>query len=610
MIKVNGISKSFADKQILKNVDFSYSYGDKIGLVGRNGSGKSTFFKVLLGEESYDDGEIHISKNYKVGALRQHISFSEKTVIDECALSLSEDEKYNHYKLEKLLFGLGFSKEDMQKDPYSFSGGYQIRINLVKLLATNPNLLLLDEPTNYLDIVSMRWLGSFLKNFDGEVVLITHDSEFMDKVCNKVMGIKRKELHIVSGDTSKFYKKMEDEDVLHEKRRINQQKKVEELEDFIARNRARASTAALAQGKIKELEKMDILEALESDHSLSFSFNYKDTHTKVFGEAKNISFAYDNSDDLFNNLSFTIKKGKCLAIIGKNGKGKSTLLNYLYKKSTGVSYHDSIKIAYFGQTNIETLDPKNSVIDEIQSSDKTLAHSRVRSICGNMMFSADDAKKSIGVLSGGEKSRVTLGKIIATPANLLFLDEPTNHLDMYSIEALQDAIKKFDGSVVLVSHSEKMLHALADELVVFQDGNASHYDCNYEEFLSKHGFSEEENTDEEPIVKKQSTLSNKEIQVKKKELKEYNKKTILPLKRDLEKLENEIISLEDLVEKKNEELVELATNLNTSELQKVSKEVDTLNTKIEFLYDKMEIDSEKLDILIQEYEEKLEKLTK
>jgi len=205
MIKITNLTKSFHAAPLFKNLNFTLAPGNRIGLVGRNGSGKSTLFKIILGEESYDEGEITVSKGYRIGALEQHIAFSQPTVIAECAQVLSEEEQYNLYKIEKLLFGLGFSQDDLEKDPVSFSGGYQIRINLVKLLATEPNLLLLDEPTNYLDIVSMRWLKGFLRRFDGEVILITHDREFMDAVTTHTMGIYRKELKIIKGDTKKYY---------------------------------------------------------------------------------------------------------------------------------------------------------------------------------------------------------------------------------------------------------------------------------------------------------------------------------------------------------------------------------------------------------------------
>ncbi|MBN2722108.1 MAG: ABC-F family ATP-binding cassette domain-containing protein, partial [Campylobacterales bacterium] len=484
MIQLTNITKSFGGQILFNGLSLQMSKGQKIGLIGRNGTGKSTLFKIILGEESYDEGEVSIPKNYRIGTLRQHLKFTKPTVHEECAQVLSEDEQYNFYKIEKILFGLGFSTEDLDKDPLSFSGGYQIRINLAKLLATEPNMLLLDEPTNYLDILSLRWLKQFIREFDGEVILITHDREFMDSVTTHTMGIQRKGLYIVQGDTKKYYETLALQDETYEKTRLNQEKKRKELEEFIARNKARASTAALAQSKVKALEKMEDMESLENENSLSFNFNYKETPAKVVLRAEDLGFGYDANTPLFERLSFTLENGKCLAIIGKNGKGKSTLLNYiageLPKQQGEISFHPSTTIAHFGQTNIERLNTANTIIDEISSVDKKLGIAQVRAICGTMMFSGDLAEKKIEVLSGGEKSRVMLGKIIATPANLLLLDEPTNHLDMQSIDALCDAVESFEGAVIMVTHSEMLLRRLADTLIIFHEGRAEYFDGGYD----------------------------------------------------------------------------------------------------------------------------------
>jgi ATP-binding cassette subfamily F protein 3 len=275
MIELSNISKAYAHKELFSNLNFRLNKGNKVGLVGRNGSGKSTLFKLILGEESPDDGEINIPKNYKIGALRQHLVFSEKTVRAEASQALNEEDKYNVYKVEKILFGLGFTNEDLEKDPMSFSGGYQIRINLARLLVTEPNLLLLDEPTNYLDILSLRWLKSFLKTFEGEVIIITHDRDFMDSVTTHTMGLVRRNLEIIPGDTKKFYTQLEANDEHYEKQKIALDKKRKELEEFIARNKARASTAAQAQSKQKELDKLEDLGSLSHDATLYFYFNFK-----------------------------------------------------------------------------------------------------------------------------------------------------------------------------------------------------------------------------------------------------------------------------------------------------------------------------------------------
>ncbi len=614
MIKIINLSKSFYAVPLFQDLNFTLSSGNRIGLVGRNGSGKSTLFKIILGEEHYDSGDVSIPKGYRVGALKQHIEFSKPTVRDECAQVLSEDEQYNIYKIEKMLFGLGFDQDDLDKDPYSFSGGYQIRINLVKLLATEPNLLLLDEPTNYLDIVSMRWLKGFLRSFDGEVILITHDREFMDAVTTHTMGIYRKNLKIIKGDSKKYYTQLADDEIHYEKMRLNQAKKIEELEDFIARNRARASTAAMAQGKMKELEKIVVMESLASEADLKFDFSYKQTPAKLLFEAKELGFGYSADEPLFSDISFALERGKRIAIIGKNGKGKSTLLNYiageLPKQKGDIYYHPETQIAHFGQTNIERLSLNNSIIDEIQSVDLKLGIAPVRSICGTMMFGGELADKKISVLSGGERSRVMLGKIIATPANLLLLDEPTNHLDMQSIDSLCDAIDKFEGSVVLVTHSEMLLHRIADQLIIFRDGGAEFFDGNYAEFLSKIGWEDDENNDSKKDKKptKSSKFSRKELKKKRSDIITARGRLLKPLKKIIEESESSIIELEESVEKNNELLIKASNENDMGEIQTLSKTIANDSTEIERLFDILEQAQEEHDEIHDRYETELEEL--
>ena len=450
MIELINISKSYPTGELYNDLNLRLNSGDKVGLVGRNGTGKSTLFKLILGEEHQDSGEIKYPKAYKIGALKQYFDFTEKTLINETALALSEDDKYDIYKAEKILFGLGFSDEDLNKDPKSFSGGFQIRINLAKLLLTEPNMLLLDEPTNYLDILSIRWLKAFLKAFQGEVILITHDRNFMDSVCTHTLGIIRKSAFIILGSTVKFFEQLSANEEHHEKQKIAQDKKIKDLEEFIAKNKARAATATLAQSKVKILEKMEILEDINYEANLNFDFNYKDTSAKFLVEVKNLSFGYTKDNILFKNITFALSRGETIGIIGKNGKGKSTLLNAIAGElepfSGNVNFHPSCEFGHFGQTNISHLNKNNTIMDEIYSVNHKLPEALIRSICGLMMFSGDNAKKKISLLSGGEKSRVMLGKIIAQDVNLLFLDEPTNHLDIDSIDALTNAIKAFEGS--------------------------------------------------------------------------------------------------------------------------------------------------------------------
>ena len=610
MIQLQNISKNFATQELFSNLNFKLNASNRVGLVGRNGSGKSTLFKLILGEEAADEGEVIIPKNYKIGTLKQHLTFSEKTLREEAALALTEEMKYDTYRVEKILFGLGFVLEDLDKDPLSFSGGYQIRINLAKLLVTEPNLLLLDEPTNYLDIVSLRWLKDFLRSFDGEVILITHDRDFMDGVCTHTMGLVRKRIEIIPGNTHKFYEQLSANDELHAKQKIAQDKKVKELEEFIAKNKARASTASLAQSKVKQLEKMDRLEDLGFDNALEFEFNFKETPAKVLLDVKDLSFGYSLENILFKDISFTLQKGECLGIIGKNGKGKSTLLNTIAKELTKVSgeveYHGTASFAHFGQTNIAHLSPNNSVMDEIYVGNPGLGEAQVRSICGGMMFSGENAKKKISLLSGGEKSRVMLGQIIARHVNVLFLDEPTNHLDMDSIEALTKAIQKFKGSVVIVTHSEELLRRVCDRLIIFATDGARVFDGGYDDFLAKIGWEEEETEEKVKVAPKSSNKENKKIRA---ELVRERNKVTSPLRKKVDKLEARIMELEEQLEVHHQELIQSSNAGDSASLMALSKTVADEEKQIEDLFEELEDKQTQLDNMNKSYEQKIEEVS-
>ncbi len=564
MIELINISKSYPTGELYNDLNLRLNAGDKVGLVGRNGTGKSTLFKLILGEEHQDSGEIKFPKAYKIGALKQYFDFTEKTLINETALALSEDDKYDIYKAEKILFGLGFSDEDLEKNPNSFSGGFQIRINLAKLLLTEPNMLLLDEPTNYLDILSIRWLKAFLKSFPGEVILITHDRNFMDSVCSHTLGIIRKSAFIIQGSTVKFFEQLSANEEHHEKQKIAQDKKIKDLEEFIAKNKARAATATLAQSKVKILEKMEILEDINYDANLNFDFNYKDTSAKFLLEVKDLSFGYTADNILFKNITFALSRGETIGIIGKNGKGKSTLLNAIAGElealSGSVNFHPSCTFGHFGQTNISHLNKNNTIMDEIYSVNHKLAEATIRSICGLMMFSGDNAKKKISLLSGGEKSRVMLGKIIAQDVNLLFLDEPTNHLDIDSIDALTNAIKAFEGSCMIVTHSEELLRAVCDRLIVFTNEGADYFNGTYDEFLERVGWEDDDGSEKKKVVKPKR--NKKEIKKLRAAIVTQKSKATAPIKKEIEELEELIPTLNGKEKShKNTQLLDLQEKL-------------------------------------------------
>ncbi|MEJ2500029.1 MAG: ABC-F family ATP-binding cassette domain-containing protein [Campylobacterales bacterium] len=609
MIQFSNLSKSFGSQELFSNLNFQLNPGNKVGLVGRNGSGKSTLFKIILGEESPDSGEVITPKGYRIGALKQYLHFTEPTLREEAALALGEEMKYDVYRVEKILFGLGFDQEDLDKAPGDFSGGYQIRINLAKLLVTEPNLLLLDEPTNYLDILSLRWLKSFLRSFKGEVILITHDRDFMDAIVTHTMGLVRRSLFVIPGDTHKFYDQLKANDELYEKQKAADDKKRKELEEFIARNKARASTAALAQSKVKQLEKMGEMDDLGFDATLKFDFNFKETPAKVLLDVKELSFGYTPEHLLFKDVSFTLEKGQCLAIIGKNGSGKSTLLNTIAGELTPlggeVAFHPSTAFGHFGQTNITRLDPGSTNMDEIYAANPKLSAAVVRGICGGMMFSGDLAEKKVSLLSGGEKSRVMLGQILARPANLLFLDEPTHHLDIDSIEALMAAIENFKGSCIIVTHSEEMLRRVADRLIIFSKNGAEYFDGGYDDFLEKIGWGEEDQVERDKTAPKNNYKANKKAI---NALTRERSKATAPLRKSVEKLEKAIMEGESRIKTLHAELITASNSGDNSRVMELHQTVAKEEKAVEADFERLAEAQEALDALMESYEKRFAEL--
>lgn len=497
MIQVDGLSLAYHGEYLFQDASFNLQPGERCSLVGRNGFGKSSLFRLLTNKEAPDQGTITKRKNYIIGTLDQHIVFSRPTLLEEAALGLRPDERDCIYKAEIILFGLGFSEKDFDRPPADFSGGYQLRLHLAKVLVGEPDCLLLDEPTNYLDIVSIRWFTNFLLDWQGEFILISHDREFLDSVSTHTMGIHRQKISKVKGNTIHFYEQLMQKEEIHEKTRLNLEKKREHLQDFIDRFGAKASKATQAASKQKALSRIPVLENLKNLYHLDFQFNEANFFALKMLEASNISFSYqpDLGHSLIKNFSLSVEKGERIAIIGKNGRGKSTLLRLLAADLSpnegSVKHSENLSIGYFGQTNIDRLHPENSVEKEIAAANPKLNLTQVKAICGLMMFSGDKSKKLNSVLSGGEKSRVLLGKIVAAKCNILFLDEPTHHLDMESIEALIDAIEDFQGAVIIVTHSELILKRMAlNRIVVCHEGTQETFLGTYEEFLETNGWHE------------------------------------------------------------------------------------------------------------------------
>ena len=354
-------------------------------------------------------------------------------------------------------------------------------------------MLLLDEPTNYLDIHSIRWLKEFLQDWQGELILITHDRSFMDSIITHSLIIHRKNFRKVAGNTQGIREKIALEEEIYEKTRVNEEKQRQKTQEWIDRFGAKASQASRVQSRVKMLDKIEVKEKLGHVENLSFEFNYSPFNSKEqMIEAENISFGYVPEKKLIDNLSFKVANGEKICVIGKNGKGKSTLLKLIIQDlqvSKGFAKLNSkVEIGYFGQMNIDRLEPSLSVYEELQKVDEKLPVTRVRQVCGQMMFSGDLASKKIGVLSGGEKSRVMLGKILLKGANLLLLDEPTNHLDMESCDSLMQAIKNFEGAVIMVTHDEGFVNKIANKLIIFDDEKTFTFEDSYQFFLKRIGW--------------------------------------------------------------------------------------------------------------------------
>ena len=322
MIIASNIEKSFGPQVLFDGVSFLINPGERIGLVGKNGTGKSTLFRMILGDEKQDSGTLSTPKNYRIGALEQHIHFTYPTVLAECIHALPAEKQWDHYKAEIILSGLGFSEQDFQKDPATFSGGFQVRINLCKALLADPNMLLLDEPTNYLDIVSLRWLKDYLNKWPGEMMLITHDRDFMDQVTTHTLGLHRRQARKVSGGTIKFYELIIQEEETYEQTRKNLENKRKEMQSLVDRFRAKASKATMAQSRLKMMEKMGTMEKLDTEKNLGFRFNHLPCPGKIIMTIKNLSFSYDGKpkNNIFSDLSFSIGRKDRIAIIGANGK--------------------------------------------------------------------------------------------------------------------------------------------------------------------------------------------------------------------------------------------------------------------------------------------------
>jgi len=609
MIVVDNLSKSYAKQSLFDGISFKVNRKERVGVVGRNGHGKTTLFRMITGEEEADAGTITKPRKYRIGYVEQRPRFSEPTVLGEAAKALPHDAQNELWRVEKVLAGLGFEAADLEKKPSELSGGYQVRLNLTKVLVGDYQMLLLDEPSNYLDITSIRWLERFLSAWPGELLLITHDRSFMDNVVTHVLGIHRRKVRKIEGDTGKYYEQIAAEEEIYEQTRINDERKRKEMELFITRFRAKARLGGLVQSRVKSLEKMEKRDKLEEVKNLEFAFGEKPGYHKYSLDVRDLSFGYTPDRPLIRRFSISVGAKDRVFVIGRNGRGKTTLLRLLAgdlePRSGTIDAPQSVAAGYFEQTHISTLSESNTVLDEIASADPAGDPKRARFIAGGMMFEGDDALKKIRVLSGGEKSRVLLGRLIATPLNLLLLDEPTNHLDIESNDALLEAIDAFDGAVVMVTHNEMFLHALAERLVVFDNDDIVVYEGGYQRFLDKVGWRDEVMQGSIAAAPPPAAAAGperpkwtpKELRRLRSEVIAERSRALRPLETRMAAVEKEIETRDAALRECNAQLVQASQARNGAKVVEVSKAMHQTKKAIDGLL-------EELERITAEYEDK------
>ena len=632
VLSCNNLNKSFGIDSILENVNFTVNEYDKIGIIGVNGTGKTTLFKIISGIYGYDSGDIYTSKDCEIGYLEQNTNFhSENTILEE-VLEVFKDviemEKYlrdlehkiseessntNSTTLEKLmneysnkleafsdmngygykseakgvLKGLGFSDEDMDKPISILSGGEKTRVLLGKLLLKKPTLLLLDEPTNHLDSEAIEWLEVFLKQYKGTVILISHDRYFLDQVVNRIFEIHNKKLKTYNGNYSDFIKASAIEKELELKKFEDQQKDIKKQEESIERLKAFGREKHLKRHRSKEkaLAKIDVLDKPEAYRKKAkIEFNPSVTSGNDVLQLRDISMGYGERI-LFKDLNLDIYRGEKVALIGANGIGKSTLFKIIMNEVTPLSgdikFGTNVNVSYFHQEQ-KTLNLDNTIIDEIWEDNKQLTQTSLRTMLGAFLFEGEEVFKKISTLSGGERARVAILKLILSNANLLLLDEPTNHLDIDSKEVLEEALSSYTGTIFTISHDRYFLNTVVDKVLVLDENGITEYLGNYDYYIEKKKQVQEMNTVE--VIEEKTKTQLKEEKRKEREQREAEKKN--RVKR--QNIEKEIEETEAKIEEMDVLLCQEEVYSNPEKSKDVSLQKASLEEKLSALYEEWE----------------------
>jgi ATP-binding cassette, subfamily F, member 3 len=532
MLSVNHLDIRYGEKHLFKDVSIQVHGGNRIGLVGVNGAGKSTLLKIMAGISETDDGVVTRAKHFTIGYLPQESSelFSERSLYKEAEtafaplLALQAEAAQLHEqmrkmdahsgefqtillrqgeiqhqldasdiytiggKIEKILLGLGFRREDMEKPVNAFSGGWQMRLKLAKMLLEAPSLLLLDEPTNHLDLDSLTWVEQFLKNYNGSMVIISHDRTFLDKVTETTWELSFGRIDIYKGNYSYFIKERAERRAIEKGAYDNQQAKIKQTMRFVDKFRAKATKARQVQSRVKQLDKLERIELSEEESQIRFTFPPAPPSGRDVLTGDSVSKSY-NGTKVFSDVDLLLHRGDKVAMVGVNGAGKSTLLKILAGQiapdSGEVRLGSNVRLSYFGQHQAQELSPQLTVLDTMALSGEEMTVTRTRSLLGAFLFRGEDVDKKVSVLSGGEKSRLALAKMIARPANCMLLDEPTNHLDMSSQDVLQEAMAQYDGTIVVVSHNRYFLEGFVNKVLEVKDGHITLYEGSVAEYQAK-----------------------------------------------------------------------------------------------------------------------------